>query len=276
MIDEEAKSKERRRELAYRYDLFIAPDWCERFDTIVAAHVKMPKKGRLLEINCGTGAHAIALAATLAEGDVVGTDESSERVAIARAKAAATDAERCMFVEADPEDLGFETDSFDGVVLDASIVGPERLAAIAAEAVRVAKHDAPVAVKILLRGSFDEYFSIYWEALHELGIADEVWDRLEPLMTSHPTLADAVEVVRGAGLRHVEPHRSREEWRFESGAEFLESPLVTDLFLAEWLAIVPADRLAEVRAAIGRIIDRESEGSYFDVSAKAVVVSGRK
>jgi ubiquinone/menaquinone biosynthesis C-methylase UbiE len=276
MTDDSTETKERRRELAYRYDLFIAPDWCVRFDSIVATHVAMPKRGRLLEINCGTGARAIAVAATLEEGDVVGADESAERVAIARAKAAAADAERCTFVEAIPEDLAFEDGAFDGVVLDATITGPERLPAIVAEAVRVAKANAPVSVKILLRGSFDEFFSIYWEALHDVGIADEVWPRLEPIITSHQTLGDAIEIVRGAGLHKVESHRSKEEWRFDSGADFLASPLVTDLFLADWLDIVPPGRLDEVRAEIERVIDRESEGSYFDVSAKALVLSGHK
>ncbi len=77
---------EHRRERAYRFDLMIATDWCERFD-VLAEHVKMPKKGRLLEINCGTGCAAIALAATLDEGEVVGTDEDPDRIAIAQSKA---------------------------------------------------------------------------------------------------------------------------------------------------------------------------------------------
>jgi hypothetical protein len=51
---------------------------------------------------------------------------------------------------------------------------------------------------------------------------------------------------------------------------------MSDLFLEEWLGIVPAERLGEVRAAVERIIDRESEGTYFDVSAKALVVAGHK
>lgn len=270
------EDKERQRELAYRYDLFIAPDWCDRFDQIVAEHVTLPKQGRLLEINAGTGAGALAVADGLVEGDVVGTDIDPERVAIARAKAAAADTDRCTFVEADPESLGFESDSFDAVVLDASLSAPDKLEAMAREAVRVAKHDAPIAVKVLLRGSFDEFFSIYWEALHEVGIAEQVWPRLERIMTSHQTFADATAMVRAAGVRQSENHRTKEEWRFETGAAFLESPLVTDLFLAEWLAVVPADRLGEVRDAIARIIDREADGVYFDVSAKALVVAGHK
>lgn len=277
MAENGAADREKQRELAYRFDLFVAPDWCERFDQIVAEHVEMPAEGRLLEINAGTGAYAIALAEKLTEGEVVATDADAERVAIARAKASVAKMdERCTFVAADPEHLMFESASFDGVVVDASLVEPERLGAVAAEAVRVARRDAPIAVKLLLRGSFDEFFSIYWEALHEVGIDDAVWARLERIITHHPTLAEAVDVVRAAGVRKAAPHRSKEEWQFENGAAFLESPLMTDLFLDEWLAIVPPERLGEVRASIERIIDRESGGAYFDVSAKALVVAGHK
>ena len=49
-----------------------------------------------------------------------------------------------------------------------------------------------------------------------------------------------------------------------------------DLFLDEWFSVVPEDRLAEVREAVRQVIDRESEGAYFDVSAKALVISGVK
>ncbi len=270
------EDKERQRELAYRYDLFIAPDWCDRFDQIVAEHVTLPKHGRLLEINAGTGARALNIAEGLLEGDVVGTDTDPERVAIARAKAAAADSDRCTFVEANPEDLAFESDSFDAVVLDTSLSDPHRLDGMVREAVRVAGPNAPIAVKVLLRGSFDEFFSVYWEVLHDVGIAEQVWPRLEQIMTSHRTFADATAAVRAAGVRQSENHRTKEEWRFETGAAFLDSPLVTDLFLAEWLAVVPAERLGEVRDAIARIIDREADGVFFDVSAKALVVAGHK
>ena len=271
-----ANGKERERELAYRFDLFIAPDWGERFDAIVAERVPTPAEGRFLEINCGTGARAIAVAASLVDGEVVGVDPHGERIAIARAKAHAANSERSSFVEADPERLGFEDESFDGVVLDTTLAAPERLGPLTTEAVRVARRDAPVAVKILLRGSFDEFFSVYWEALHDVGIAEEVWGSLERVIVEHPTFEEAVAAMRAAGLRDLETYRTKEEWRFESGAEFFESPLVTDLFLGEWLAIVPEDRVDEVRNGVAAIIDRESNGSYFDVSAKALVVSGKK
>jgi ubiquinone/menaquinone biosynthesis C-methylase UbiE len=267
---------ERQRELAYRFDLFIAADWSERFDTIVAEHAEMPKKGRILEINCGTGSRALAVADGLEDVEVVGTDPSGERIALARAKAQVANAERVTFVETDAHGLAFEDASFDAVVLDASLVPPPDLGVLATEALRVARREAPVVVKTILRGSFDEFYSVFWEALHEVEIADDLWPRLEPIVTRLLTFEDAKAALKRVGLRNASPHRTKEEWRFETGEAFLDSPLVTDLFLADWLAIVPADRLEEVRGAIARTIDEARDGAYFYVSVKTLVVVGMR
>ena len=268
--------QDERRERAFHFDLFVSTGWTERFDQIVAEHVDLPSEGRLLEINCGTGDHVVAVAADLDDGEVVGTDVDPERLVLARAKELVARTGRCTFVEADPAHLGFEDNAFAGVVLDATLEPPEALAALVAEAVRVAAPDAPVAIKVQASGSFDEYYSLLWEAMYDAGIADEVWSRLEPIVTSRPTVQDAVGVARSAGLRHVKHHVTKEEWRFESAPEFLESPLSRTLFLDASLALVPDSRRETVAEALARILEREIDGRYVAVSARALVVSGTK
>ena len=36
------------KELAFLHDLYVAPDWGERFAELVDAHIKLPKEGRAL------------------------------------------------------------------------------------------------------------------------------------------------------------------------------------------------------------------------------------
>lgn len=268
--------QEDRRERAFQFDLFVSTDWAERFDAIVAEHVELPEEGRLLEINCGTGDHVVAIASSLKTGEVVGTDVDPERLKLARAKALVARSEKCTFVEADPRSLDFNENAFDCVVLDATLEPPDSLAALASEALRVAAPTASVAVKLPTRGSFDEFFSVLWEALHDVGIADEVWARLEPIVTSRPGVQEAVDVLRSAGLRNARPHASKEEWRFESARALLDSPLANFLFIESTFDLVPESRRASVVEALERIIDREIDGQYFTVSAKALVVAGRK
>lgn len=266
---------EHARERAFRFDLVIATDWCERFDILVGEHLKLPAQGRFLEINCGTGSSVIARASRTPDIEVVGTDENAERITIARSKAEAAEVASEFFV-ASPDDLRFESDSFDAVILDATLDEPARLGPMVAEAVRVAREGAPVVVKAVLRGSFDEFFSLYWEAVHNAGLDDAVWADLEQLITRRPTLHDAIQTLRSAHVKSATPHRSKEEWRFQSGKEFLSAPLVTDLFLAEWAGILPEERRADVLRDLASLVDREVDGHYFDVSVHAAVFVGHK
>jgi ubiquinone/menaquinone biosynthesis C-methylase UbiE len=265
------------RELAFRYDLFITPDWRDRFDTLINESIKLPVEARILDVNCGTGAHGIELAEGMhGRGDVIGIDPSPERIAIARAKALVKKAKDVRFEQGIASDLPFDSHEFDVVIGDASMLRTDEIEDVLAEMVRVARPEGRVILKLTSRGSFDEFFSIYWEALHDTGMADEVWASLEGLITERRTVSDAELMVERSGLRNVESFISREEFSYETGEEFLESPLIADHFLPNWLEIAPAESREEVLAYIASIIERERNNMPFDVSIKAAVIAGAK
>jgi len=265
------------KELAFRYDLFITPDWRDRFDTLVNENVELPIEGRILDVNCGTGAHAIELAARMSDkGEVIGIDPSAERVAIARAKAQIAKLDNVRFEQGGGSDLPFESDDFDAVVGDASLLPVGEIEATLAEMRRVAQPDARVVLKLATRGSFGEFFSIYWEALHEAGIDNDVLASLERLMNEHRTLSDAEEIAERSGFRNVESFVSKEEFHYENAQEFLDSPLIDDFFMSDWLEIVPEGNRDEVRSQIAKIINRERSSASFEVSIKATVITGIK
>src|SRR6185436_16266558 len=111
------------KELAYRYDLFITPDWRDRFDTLINEHIQLPSEGRILDVNCGTGAHSIELAVKMkGKGEVIGVDPSAERIAIARAKAMAKRIDDVIFEQSSPTILVFDSFEFDAVIGDASML----------------------------------------------------------------------------------------------------------------------------------------------------------
>jgi ubiquinone/menaquinone biosynthesis C-methylase UbiE len=265
------------KELAYRYDLFITPDWRDRFDTLVNAKSELPTQGRILEVNCGTGGYAIELAEKLrGKGDVIGVDPSATRIEIARAKAQIKKTSNVMFAQSLATELQFDSHEFAAVIGDASLLPPSEIEDILEEMIRVAQTDARVILKLATRGSFDEFFSIYWEALHEAGLTDELWQPLESMINERMTLITAEQMAARVGLSSVKSYSEKAEFEFASGDDFFDSPLITDALLADWLAVVPEARQREVRERIVAIIDRDLHDGPFVISIKATLISGIK
>jgi len=265
------------KELAYRYDLFITPEWRDRFDTLINDNIEMPTEGRILDVNSGTGAHAIELAERMrGKGEVIGLDPSAARIELARAKAQVKKITDVSFEQASAAPLRFADREFDGVIGDASMLHAGEIEPLLGELLRVAETDAPVVLKLATHGSFGEFYSIYWEALHDIGLDEQVWGRLEALINERMTISEAERLGEGAGLRGLQSFSSIEEFRFESGEAFLDSPLIKDTFLDEWLAIIPAARRQEVRQQIAAIIDRERHDADFYLSIKATLIAGHK
>jgi ubiquinone/menaquinone biosynthesis C-methylase UbiE len=265
------------KELAYRYDLFIAPDWRERFDTLLDENIEFPAEGRILEVNCGTGGHAIELAEQMkGKGAVTAIDPSPERVEIARAKAQVKKVTDVEFKEASATSLPFEENEFVSVVGDASMMSAEQIEKVLAEMLRVAKPGASVVLMVTTRGSFDEFFSIYWEALHRAGLVEEVWAKLESMINERGIVSEIESMASRLGLTDVESFLSKEEFLYETGSAFISDPLIEDGFLGKWLSIIPPERRQEVKDSIASLIDSERHNAPFDVSIKATLIAGIK
>jgi ubiquinone/menaquinone biosynthesis C-methylase UbiE len=266
------------KELAFLHDLYVAPDWGERFAELIDEHVALPKEGRALYVAAGTGGHALALQERAgADVTLIGVDESEERLRLARVKAEATKlSAQTEFRLTQLEALDFEDDQFDLVVGDASLVTPERLPEILAEMVRVAAPGGTVALNLPTASSFGEFFSIYWEALGNAGLLDET-PIVEHLITELPTISDVEQWAAREGLDEVQSWTRIEEFDYASGAEFLNAPLVKDFLLRNWLEPLPdEDAHARVLAAINEIIDEERHEGEFSLSIKATLVVGQK
>jgi ubiquinone/menaquinone biosynthesis C-methylase UbiE len=265
------------KELAYLYDLVIVPQWRERFDRLVDEEVKLPEEGRILDAGCGTGGYAVDLA--LRGGpkvSVLGVDPAAERLALARGKADVVKLDRVTFQQASLIALGVPDEEFDLAIGDASMLPVEELGEAFAELRRAAKPNATVAMKLATRGSFDELFSIYWEALYNLDLVTYS-PPMEQAITARPTASDAEAMAVSAGLKDVRSVTQKERFDFADAAAFFNSPLIEGFFLDDWLAILPDSATRwRVQQEIARIVDAERNGTDFEVSIKATVVIARR
>lgn len=263
------------KELAFLQDLLIAPDWGERFAELFDQHVKLPKEGQALYLNAGTGGHAIALQERAGhELKFLCIDESHERLELARAKAVATRA-RVQFQQGSLTSLELEDDQFDLALADGSLVAPGRLPSMISELIRVASPGAPVAFSLATSSSFGEFFSIYWEALHNSGFIDQELE-VERLITELPTISQVEEIARCEGLEDVVSWTQIEEFDYDSAETFTRSPLISDFLMKGWLQGVPEEFRERVIQQIENLIDEERHSGEFSLTVKATVVMGRK
>jgi len=263
------------KELAFLQDLFIAPDWGERFAELIDEHVTLPKEGEALYVAGGTGGHAIALHERAGEKlELVCVDENPECTELARAKATATN-DKVIFETTQLDNLDLEDNRFDLVIGNASLVPRQRVRKMFSEIVRVAAPGATIAMTLPTASSFGEFFSIYWEALHNRGLIDHE-PGVEQLITELPTVSDIEQLAEDEGLRDVNSFTQIEEFDFESGEQFLSSPLVAEFLMQEWLALVPDDKRAELFDEISRLINEERHEAEFALSVKATLVVGQK
>ncbi|HEX8458704.1 MAG TPA: class I SAM-dependent methyltransferase [Pyrinomonadaceae bacterium] len=267
------------KELAFLHDLYIAPDWGERFAGLMDEHVAMPKEGHALYVAAGTGGHALAIKERAGRDvTLIGVDESEARLALARAKARATKMEEVTdFRTAQLEALAFEDEQFDLVLADASFVAVERLPEVLAEMARVAAPGATVALMLPTASSFGEFYSIYWEALLNAEMLDQS-PIVEQLISERPTVAEVETLAAREGLDLVQSWTNIEEFDYESGEEFLSAPLVRDFLLQGWLDPLGEDEAgrARVLSEVKRIIDEERNEADFSLTIKATLVVGQK
>lgn len=263
------------KELAFLYEIFIAPDWGERFAELMDEHLNIPGEGNALYLGVGTGGHAMAMQERAGENlSLLCLDENNECLLLARAKATALN-EKTRFRHARLDQSSLPDNHFDLVIGNASLAPPQRIPTIFAEMVRVAAPGALVGIALPTFSSFGEFFSIYWEALHDSGLLDLESD-VEHLITELPTISDVEQMAEGWGLKAVMSWTRVEEFDYTSGEEFLNSPLVSDFLMQGWLASVPETSKPQVSQEISRLINVERHEAEFALSVKASLVAGRK
>jgi ubiquinone/menaquinone biosynthesis C-methylase UbiE len=268
-------NKKSNKELAFLQDLFIAPDWGERFAELIDEHVKLPQEGEALYVAVGTGGHALALHERAGEKlELLCVDENAECLELARAKATATN-ERINFSTTQVDHLDLPDNRFDLVIGNASLVSRQRVRRMFSEIVRVGSPGSTIALTLPTASSFGEFFSIYWEALHNIGLIDHESD-VEQLITELPTLSEVEQLAEDEGLRDVKTWTRIEEFDYESGEVFLSSPLVAEFLMYDWLAHVPDDKQVCVVKEISRLINEDRHEAEFALSVKATLIVGQK
>lgn len=255
------------KELAFLRDLYVATDWTERFTDVFDEHFKFAKEENIFYVNAGTGNHALALNEKLDENSQLNAfNEDDELNTIAKAKADALKSE-VYFSSFLPDE------TFDTVIADASFVEPKNLRAFLAETIELSS--GKVAFFLPTASSFGEIFSFLWETLFDLDLLEKGTE-VGRLIAEIPTVFAVKEMAKNLGLSKVEANTKNEFFEFETGAEFVASPLVENFLFPAWLDFLDAEDQSRVREKLAEAIDADVESLTFRFSVKATLVTGEK
>lgn len=258
------------KELAFLRELSVDEQWTRRFTDLIDKHFDFADIENLLYINASTGSHAFELGEKLADKvDIFATAENEDMLRIARDKAAAIRS------GVDFSMIRFDEDSFDAVIADASLLRPREYEAVIDETVRTAKSGANIGILSVTAGSFGEIFSLLWEVLFSEGLGDH-GHVAEDMITELPTVTHLEKTARSAGMENVQTHTANEVFEFENGTEFVNSTLVSDFLLPDWLSSLDDDEKERVMGKLSELIDAEDGNLSFRFSVKATLVTGEK
>ena len=259
------------KELAFLRDLYITTDWTERFTNLVDEHLELPKKGKFLYVNIGTGDHALDLREKLKKDvEFFGVSENADLLKISQAKADAVKA-----------NVNFQTSNgipqnfFDAVLADAMLVKPKDLPQFINQTIEAAKSKGDVALLLPTAGSFGEIFSYLWETFFSLDLLEHGAE-VERLITEITTVSQAVEMAENAGLKQVESQTKNEIFEYDTGEEFVNSSLIQDYLLPVWLDFLNEKEKKRVAKKLAQIVDADRDGITFRFSVKATLISGEK
>ena len=214
------------KELAFLRDLYIAPDWTQRFTDLFDTNFKFSADKEILYVNGGTGKHPLELREKLSlDSRLSSYSTDQESNVLAQAKADLLEAEIRFSEE-------FPRETYDLVIADASFVPPDDLTGFLNEVIDLA--DERAAFFLPTAGSFGEIFSILWESFLNADLLEKAAE-VERLIATIPTISRIEEIANGFGLSKLKSTINSEVFEFENGTAFITSPLVADFLLPAWL-----------------------------------------
>jgi hypothetical protein len=255
------------KELAFLRDLYVAPDWTERFTNIFDENFKFTKEKTILYVNAGTGNHAIELRKKLKDDKQLSAySQNADLNRISQAKAEIIQA-KINFSDKLPGE------TFDAVLADASFVEPKDVPDFVKKIIGLSKNQ--VAFFLPTAGSFGDFFSFLWETLLHLDLLDKS-AAIERLISELPTVTKLEETAANLGLTNLEVVTKTEIFEFKNGDEFINSPLIADFLLPFWLAFLTKTEKKQVCRRLVQTIDETNGELTFLVSVKATLVVGEK
>ncbi|MGM0558272.1 MAG: class I SAM-dependent methyltransferase [Myxococcota bacterium] len=203
---------------------------------------------------------------------IIAVENNRDFLDEARSRAEEAGVDRIFFVGQRPTDLSYADGVFKGVVCLNGLVTSRQVEEATAELARVASDGGRLTVAAPLVSSFDVFYDMLEEALrqHDLNhVRDRVGELRDSLMTSARLLRSA----KDNGLVDIEISEFEWEVGFDSGLDFLQSPLLRETFFPHWIGIIRSSERDTVLRYIADAIDTYWHEREFSATVRASVLT---
>jgi ubiquinone/menaquinone biosynthesis C-methylase UbiE len=266
--------------LARIYDDQIAPVWGTRFGKMILRNLRLPERGQVLEISCGTGWPTVEILRRMGDGTrLIAIDASSAMLDEARKKVQALGplGKKGIFfrTESPLPRLSFADCVYDLVICNLGLDEMPSIEGALGDFARVCKVGGEVRCTLPLAGTFQEFFDIYREVLTKHDKHDAL-DRLDEHIARYPTVDHLNQAMKHAGL---DGHVEVDEYAmlFKSSREFFFAPVIEYGPLQAWKEIAGGGQeLQDVFWYIKEAIDAYFGGRAFQATVVAGCVIGTK
>lgn len=204
---------------------------------------------------------------------IIAVEHNRDFLDEARERADQAGVERIFFVGQRSTDLSYADDVFKGAVCVDGLITSRQVSESVAEMTRVVSKGGLVAVATPLGTSFPEFYDMLDEALRHLELG-HVRERIDELKESLMSSARLLRVARDSRLVGIEINEVEWEVTFESGLDFLHSPLVRETFFPHWIGIIRSSEREAVLRYIADAVDTYWHDRDFSTLVRAAVLTG--
>jgi SAM-dependent methyltransferase len=261
---------------AVAYKAVVEKLWAEPVFDACRDQLPTPEDATVLVAEVRCGYVPIELAGMSSDSTrIMALDSHSSMLDVARKRAeGASGEDRIYFVAQQVGDLSYADDVFQaGICLDGICTIRQARQGVA-ELTRVTVGGGKVVVAAPLASSFPEFYDMLDEALRAHELAD-VLPRAGQLDESFLGVGDLAGAADAAGLDDISIEKIRWKLSFDSGRDFLHSPLVRSTFFPQWLGVIRSAEREPVLRYISDAIDTYWHGQEFVTAIEAAVLVGR-
>ena len=217
--------------------------WSARFGILLLEQLEIRPGLEVLDVGCGTGFPLLEIAQLFGNScQFIGLDTWEAGLERAEFKAKAYGLKNVSFVLSQENSFPLPDDKFDLIVSNLGINNFARPDLILAECIRVAKPQARLVLTTNLTGHFQEFYGVYRQVLHELGLNELYLAHLEANEQHRGSKESVLQRLGQAGLKPLKVVEREFQLKFGDGSALLRHWLTRLGFLDGWRQIIdPAD-----------------------------------